>query len=69
MTYIATHSVAHRLPAQRFIGLSAILGLWRTRRQLRALDDHALADIGLSRAEAEAEASRPIWDVPANWRD
>ena len=38
------------------------------RQRLAALDDHALADIGLSRAEARSEASRPLWDVPAGWR-
>lgn len=34
----------------------------RQRRQLMALDDHALKDIGLSRADACCEASRPWWD-------
>ena len=38
------------------------------RQKLAVLDDHALADIGLTRAQAAAEASRPLWDVPANWR-
>ena len=38
------------------------------RQRLASLDDHALADIGLSRDEALAEASRSPWDVPANWR-
>ena len=32
-----------------------------------SLDDRALADIGLTQAQARREASRPIWDVPANW--
>jgi len=35
---------------------------------LQRLEDHALADIGLTREQAEAEARRAIWDVPANWR-
>ena len=34
----------------------------RSRNALRRLDDHQLADIGLSREEAEAEASRDFWD-------
>ncbi len=38
------------------------------RQQLHDLDSAALLDIGLSRAQADAEASRPIWDVPVNWR-
>lgn len=40
----------------------------RQRDRLRQLDDAALDDIGLTRAEAENEAARPVWDVPANWR-
>jgi uncharacterized protein YjiS (DUF1127 family) len=35
--------------------------LARQRRALRALSDHMLKDIGISRAEAEREASRPFW--------
>ena len=31
------------------------------RRQLRELDDRALRDIGLSRAEVNAEADKPFW--------
>lgn len=34
----------------------------RQRRQLMALDDRALKDIGLSRADACREASRQWWD-------
>lgn len=34
-----------------------------TRRALGELDDRALADIGLSRGEAEKEARRVPWDV------
>lgn len=40
----------------------------RERRQLRRLDEHALKDIGISRADAEREASRPFWDVDARGR-
>lgn len=36
----------------------------RERRALMRLDEHALKDIGLSRADAYAEWSRPFWDVP-----
>ncbi|WP_313303805.1 DUF1127 domain-containing protein [Stutzerimonas balearica] len=38
--------------------------LARQRRQLAALDEHALKDLGLSRADIEAEISRPFWDDP-----
>ena len=42
--------------------------LYRQRAALRRLDDAALRDVGLTRAQAEQEATRPIWDVPHNWR-
>jgi uncharacterized protein YjiS (DUF1127 family) len=49
---------------QRFVdrGIEA-----RSRRRLALLDDHLLSDIGLSRAEALAEASRTDWDAPDHW--
>ncbi len=43
-------------------------GVWRQRRHLAKLDDAALADIGLTRAEALRESQKPIWDVPQHWR-
>ena len=39
---------------------------WRaasSRRQLAELDDRALADLGISRAQARFEASRAPWDL------
>jgi uncharacterized protein YjiS (DUF1127 family) len=36
----------------------------RERRQLLAMSDHMLHDIGLSRADAEGEGTRRFWDVP-----
>ena len=33
----------------------------RQRRQLRELSDHMLRDIGLTRADAWAEAEKPFW--------
>ena len=40
----------------------------RQRQALARLDDSALRDIGVSREEALAEAARPVWDAPDNWR-
>lgn len=40
----------------------------RQRRALRDLDDAMLRDIGLTRAQAVQEASRPFWDAPRHWR-
>lgn len=42
---------------------------WSVQRQRKALtkmDDRMLADIGLTRAQAYQEASRPFWDLPAD---
>lgn len=41
----------------------------RQRAALKRLDDSALNDLGISRQAALQEASKPIWDVPKNWRD
>ena len=56
-----------RSAAQRF-SLTTLLSVWRSRRALAHLDAHALADIGVSAKSAHQEATKPIWDVPANWR-
>ena len=41
------------------------LRLWqeraRGRQQLREFDDHMLLDIGITRLQAEAEATKPFW--------
>ena len=48
--------------AQRLV---ALLLTWqqraRDRRQLQSLSDHMLRDIGLTRADVFAEASKPFW--------
>jgi len=44
--------------------------VWAVRRQrlaLARLDDAALADVGLTRAQVKRELDKPIWDVPATW--
>ena len=48
--------------------LSQALALHRQRHVLATLPDAMLDDIGVTRAKAEAEAARPVWDVPAGWR-
>lgn len=59
---------APRLPALRpFARLRAWQAIARQRRTLRHLDDAALADIGLNRTAAQAEADRPFWDAPGHW--
>ncbi len=68
-----THAISHdALRLNRPILISARLSSWiavrRQRAQLARLDASALEDLGLSRFEADSEASRPFWDVPATWR-
>ncbi len=68
MTLIS--SSAHRAPRNRAFlkTLRHHLAVWQQRRALRQLDDTRLQDLGLTRAEAEAEAKRPFWDAPETWR-
>ena len=49
--------------------IASMLNISRQRAALRRLDQAGLADVGLDRHTAIAEANRPIWDVPANWRE
>ena len=42
--------------------------LRRQRRDLRALDDYQLRDIGVSAADRERELRRPVWRAPDHWR-
>lgn len=63
-----SHSTAYARPSSRRHGLGAMISLWRQRRQLAKLDDRALQDIGVSRSEADQEASRMFWDAPSHWR-
>ena len=50
-----------------FVAIRQQLSLWlsvsRSRRQLAALDDAMLTDIGMTRAAATMEAQRPFWDT------
>ena len=60
---------AHPLRAmlgQAIRWLDAALRLARERRDLAALDDRMLKDIGLSRADADREWSRSFLDVPGH---
>ncbi|WP_299292744.1 DUF1127 domain-containing protein [uncultured Tateyamaria sp.] len=56
-------------PAAKPFSLSALLNVWRSRRALAKLDAHRLDDIGVTAKTAAQEARKPIWDVPATWRD
>jgi len=44
--------------------LPAFVEVARQRRTLLTLDDRALKDIGISRADAHREGNRSFWDIP-----
>ena len=61
-------SIRPSFPAPSMIRIAGnLLARWRRRvadrRHLAALDDFMLRDIGLARAEAEVEISKPFWRV------
>ncbi|MDX6751821.1 DUF1127 domain-containing protein [Geminicoccaceae bacterium 1502E] len=59
---IVSIQLRQRAPVPMIVGL---IGLWlersRQRRALSELDDRLLKDVGLSRGDAWAEASKPFW--------
>ena len=65
----STQTLRTALPrANRGSALLTMLDVWRQRQHLKSLDQAALSDIGLTRAQALTEATRPVWDVPSTWR-
>jgi uncharacterized protein YjiS (DUF1127 family) len=44
-----------------FSWMLAAAARWRQRRMLETLDDRMLADIGIGRSQALAEARKPCW--------
>jgi uncharacterized protein YjiS (DUF1127 family) len=68
---MTTLASATRIPRQRGSLASRIWAtyeLGRSRAQLRELPDYMLADIGVTRGEAQKESTRPFWDLPDWWR-
>ena len=57
-----------RVAGRKTVRLTDLLALGRQRRALARLEPRLLDDIGVSASEAQAEARRPVWDVPASWR-
>jgi uncharacterized protein YjiS (DUF1127 family) len=63
---LSAASASGRSPRRtRLIGVVDRLLTWqeraRQRRQLQGLSDQMLRDIGLGRADVQAEASKPFW--------
>lgn len=64
----ATH--APTTPIQtKATGLVRRFTVWSQRQALQKLDNAALDDIGVTRADADAESRRSFWDAPNSWRD
>jgi uncharacterized protein YjiS (DUF1127 family) len=69
MAHVLTHTRAHRAHSFNLVSLAAAaVAVWRQRRALASLDAAARRDLGLTDGEIHIEASRPLWDVPQNWR-
>jgi uncharacterized protein YjiS (DUF1127 family) len=60
LSYARRRRPANRLRAA-LLWLVIALERQRTRRALARLGDEQLRDIGLTRAEAQAESARPFW--------
>ena len=66
---MSTNTVRVRtpLPQVRLPALLAVIREWglraRSRRELQALDERLLHDIGLTPAKADAEARKPFWQA------
>lgn len=67
MTQVTVSRPLAAKPAFPAIRVLNLLALARQRRRLAGLDDRALEDIGVTRAQANAEANRPFWDAPDTW--
>jgi uncharacterized protein YjiS (DUF1127 family) len=69
---VAARAAVDRPRATTLTALARRAAMWlevrRQRRSLLSLSDHMLHDLGLSRADAEGEATRPFWDLPERWR-
>jgi uncharacterized protein YjiS (DUF1127 family) len=60
MTLSVTAVRSRRLPKWKRL-LIELRQRARSRYELMTLDDHALSDIGLTRADASNEAGKPFW--------
>jgi len=63
-TTVARASPGHRLGWPPLLSRAWLRAAWRryrSRQRIADLDAHLLKDIGVSYAEAEAEANRPFW--------
>ncbi len=68
---MTTYSITGHNPSLRTKGFKQLFNWFlvsRQRNRLARLDDRALDDMGLTRADVAHELKRPVWDVPCHWR-
>jgi len=64
LTNLSVAGVRSRTPSHRRAFKQLLVASWqrlRSRYELASLSEDSLRDIGLSRGEAEFEASKPFW--------
>lgn len=68
MTMFTETHAPTKSPRITLAGLARLFKVRCQRQVLRKLDCAALRDIGLTRAQADAESKRSFWDAPTTWR-
>jgi len=70
MAMISTHVNAPKVfSTSNLVNLvSELILVRRQRTALKSLSLSQLCDMGVSSKQADAEARRPIWDVPVYWK-
>ncbi|GAB6390426.1 DUF1127 domain-containing protein [Stutzerimonas marianensis] len=65
MERVLVHKTSTAIGLPSFGQLGRLIHLWRqrarTRRQLAALDERQLADVGISHSERQDELNKPFW--------
>ncbi|MBV7408971.1 MULTISPECIES: DUF1127 domain-containing protein [Roseobacteraceae] len=69
LTDVNARTVTGKPHDRRSFSLHTLFNVWKSRRALARLDARGLEDIGLNANMAARESAKPIWDVPATWRD
>ena len=63
----ALHANCQPKPRSILAMIGQMIAVAHQRRQLLALEDHLLEDIGISRQEARAESRQTVWNAPDHW--
>jgi len=63
----ALHATFRPQPRSVMSSIRQVFAVAHQRRQLRALDEHLLEDIGISRAQALEEGRQTAWSAPIHW--